>query len=700
MHTQRFVIVLLLGLLLVQSIATLVQEPLRAASREIYVDDTLHLDQDGTAEHPYRFIRDAIAAANDGDTIYLFGGVYNESITVTKHVSLIGSIDEGITIIDYTYPHDYTVSIETNFASLENITVRDSLNYLTNPNDALIRVAAHSVILQKNTCNQSTCWGILLDHAGDNTIVGNTVNITKGISVQYSDNNVFSDNILLNATNTGITILNSNHNILFNNRFENCSYGIYTRTTQYSNISNNTLINISLDGIYLNQDQGSLLKNNTIMHTTIGMRLTSTGATIKWNTLDKNQMGMSLTLTDSLVIGNRVKNSSSTGMAVDVWSHGNLFTENHLNNNTPNARDDGGNAWNNDSHGNYWGDYNNIDLNHDTIGDVPYRFTTGRDEFPLGDFLKAPQKPCRPSPADDKENIGLKVTLYVHVNDTDSPFLTVSFFNAANDQKLGTARYVRNNTNASCLYILPFDTTFAWYAISNDSMQENRSNIWFFTTRQRPPLNKKPIADPGGPYRVRRDQLFAFDGSGSYDPDSNASLLFYRWNFGDGTSEILAKNPVHNYTKTGLYTVTLTVVDVDGRSNFSTTTVTVAGNLSENLPPVAVIAAVPHFLTNQLVLFNASGSYDTDGTVVAYHWDFNGDGVYETDWNSAPYGSYVFSKAGSYTVVLQVKDDTGTVTTANAAAVVAAPPKKTPGFEVAGVLAATAVALVLLRKRK
>jgi len=700
MRTQRFVIVVLLGLLLLQGLAVVSHEPLRAAGREIYVDDTFHLDQDGTAEHPYRFINDALSAANDGDTIYLYGGIYNESLSVTKRVSIIGSIDEGITIIDRISDHDYTISMDANFATLENVTVRDTLNYLTGTNDALIRVTAHSVIIQKTTCNESSCWGILLDHSGDNTIVGNTVNITRGISVQSSDNNVFSSNLIRNASEAGISMLTSNNNIIYNNRFENCSYGIYARDTRSSNISNNTIKLTDLDGIYLYQDQGSILKNNTIQRNVIGMKLSSSGATVKWNSLDHNQIGMSLSLANSLIQDNVIKNSSSAGITVDSWSHGNVFTQNHLTNNSPNARDSGTNTWESDGCGNYWSDYNNIDLDHNGIGDVVYRFTNGQDAYPLGDFLKAPHKPSKPSPADDRENVGLKVTLFVHVNDTDSPYLTVTFYNAANDQKLGTERYVKNNTNASCLYTFPFDTTFAWYAVSNDSLQENRSDIWFFTTRQRPPLNKKPVADPGGPYRVRIDQLFTLDGSGSFDPDSNQSLLFYRWNFGDGTSEILAKNPAHNYSKAGIYNITLTVVDVDGRSNFSRTTVTVAGALSDNKPPVAVIAPTASLLVNQFALFNASGSYDTDGSVVSYRWDYNGDGVYDTDWNPSPFGSYVYSTAGSYAVILQIKDDTGTVTTANAGATVAAPPKKTPGFEVAGVLGATAVALVLLRKRK
>jgi hypothetical protein len=294
----------------------------------------------------------------------------------------------------------------------------------------------------------------------------------------------------------------------------------------------------------------------------------------------------------------------------------------------------------------------------------------------------------------------LKVIFWVHVNDSDSQFLTVSFYNAANDEKIGSERYVKSYTNATCMYTLPFDTTFAWYAVANDSMQENRSNIWFFTTRQRPPLNKKPIADAGGPYKVRVGQTFNLNGSESYDPDSNQSLLFYRWNFGDGTSEILAENPMHNYSNAGVFTVVLTVVDRDGRSNLTSTSVTVAGALSENKPPVPIISLPTGLRTNQLETFNATSSYDPDGAIVVYRWDYNGDGIYETNWTSNPLGSFVYANSGSYFVTLQVKDDTNVVNSTHVTVVVVAPPKKSPGFETLGILVALLITVALLRKRQ
>jgi PKD repeat protein len=54
-----------------------------------------------------------------------------------------------------------------------------------------------------------------------------------------------------------------------------------------------------------------------------------------------------------------------------------------------------------------------------------------------------------------------------------------------------------------------------------------------------------------------------FDASGSYDPDG--SITLYVWDFGDGSKQN-ATDPVvnHNYTKEGLYSITLRVMDNEG----------------------------------------------------------------------------------------------------------------------------------------
>jgi PKD repeat protein len=71
---------------------------------------------------------------------------------------------------------------------------------------------------------------------------------------------------------------------------------------------------------------------------------------------------------------------------------------------------------------------------------------------------------------------------------------------------------------------------------------------------------------------VATGQTAAFNAVASSDPDG--SIVTYAWNFGDGTTG-LGASPTHAYTKPGVYTVTLGVVDSSGHMSTTAHTITV-----------------------------------------------------------------------------------------------------------------------------
>ena len=74
-------------------------------------------------------------------------------------------------------------------------------------------------------------------------------------------------------------------------------------------------------------------------------------------------------------------------------------------------------------------------------------------------------------------------------------------------------------------------------------------------------------------------------------------------------------------------------------------------------PPTADFAYTPaHPKPGSPVHFDASASFDFDGEIVLYEWDFNGDGARDAVGPTADHG---FPSAGSYDVTLTVTDDSG-----------------------------------------
>jgi hypothetical protein len=72
--------------------------------------------------------------------------------------------------------------------------------------------------------------------------------------------------------------------------------------------------------------------------------------------------------------------------------------------------------------------------------------------------------------------------------------------------------------------------------------------------------------------------------------------------------------------------------------------------------PIAEFTMSPRYAKlGQDVKFDASGSYDPDGTIVSYEWDF-GDGTTEI---SSPVVKHAYTSRGFYTVILKVTDNDG-----------------------------------------
>src|SRR5262249_48938143 len=87
-----------------------------------------------------------------------------------------------------------------------------------------------------------------------------------------------------------------------------------------------------------------------------------------------------------------------------------------------------------------------------------------------------------------------------------------------------------------------------------------------------------------------------------------------------------------------------------------------------NLSPVAIASATPDTgLAPLTVSFSSAGSFDPDGTIISYEWDFTSDGSVDSTQANP---SFTYNTNGNYTAKLTVRDNVGNTAFANVLIVV------------------------------
>ncbi|HIC61688.1 MAG TPA: M6 family metalloprotease domain-containing protein, partial [Marine Group III euryarchaeote] len=141
-----------------------------------------------------------------------------------------------------------------------------------------------------------------------------------------------------------------------------------------------------------------------------------------------------------------------------------------------------------------------------------------------------------------------------------------------------------------------------------------------------------------------------FYGDESWDEDGN--IVNYTWDFGDGTFSY-DENPIHIFTTNGTYDVILTVRDNNNLED------SVILNIFVNKPPIAVVEiSQTVILLGDVITFDASDSYDIDGEVEFFYWNFD-DGFTS---NQATI-EHEFRNSGFYNVSVKIIDDLNDITT-------------------------------------
>ncbi|MCK4971649.1 MAG: PKD domain-containing protein, partial [Thermoplasmata archaeon] len=141
--------------------------------------------------------------------------------------------------------------------------------------------------------------------------------------------------------------------------------------------------------------------------------------------------------------------------------------------------------------------------------------------------------------------------------------------------------------------------------------------------------------------------------------DGTEAIVHYYWDLdGDTTTDADGRTQTYIYSREGTYSVTVSVVDEWGIAVNDTLVVTVLSE--ENEAPVPV-PSVEQWVRPGRNLHFSEVSYDPDGRIVLYQWDFDGDGKFDHADPDDGNVTHLYVEEGMYVAVLQVTDNRGEV---------------------------------------
>jgi len=175
----------------------------------------------GSGPGNYSEIQDAIEDANNGDTVFVFSGIYAADIIIDKSIYLIGE-NQKTTIIENG---NNGISIIADGVLVERFTIEKCGGFWHRC--GIYIGSNHNKISNVTIANNGVLNGIFIEDSYDNTVSNNIIedNSYFGIRLEYSSQNTIMKNYVSNVVTNGIILTGSSDNMVFLNTVRECTWG-------------------------------------------------------------------------------------------------------------------------------------------------------------------------------------------------------------------------------------------------------------------------------------------------------------------------------------------------------------------------------------------------------------------------------------------------------------------------------------------
>ncbi|MCD6461853.1 MAG: right-handed parallel beta-helix repeat-containing protein, partial [Thermoplasmata archaeon] len=258
----------------------------------------------GTGPGNFSTIAEALAEAQAGDTIHIYGGEYGETLEVTKNITLKG---EGTNTTWIVGDGDRTVvTIGAEGVTIEGLTITGSGSFLNY--SAALLITGEGVTATRLRITNNTGFGIYLQGASDITIDNSTIEKCQdGILVKSSSNITIKDSTLI-GNDGGLAVYSSSRLTVKGNTILNNSYALESSGISSLRLEGNDIKNNTYTGIYVLGGKDLGIMANFIENHYTGMYLMEcSNITIETNTMMNSSCHISLYESDNTTIkGNNI----------------------------------------------------------------------------------------------------------------------------------------------------------------------------------------------------------------------------------------------------------------------------------------------------------------------------------------------------------------------------------------------------------